>query len=369
MGNKVVFSSYNTTTVPLLERCAERVEVYVFRHQKSNVQMPANIKFLRADYSFKVLERILSKLQLDKVRPEKIKDLQKELSCISPDKLFVSDFYNLTFYQCLQFKIKNPKTKLFLWSETRAWPRLWITRWIMYGFWHYFIKNSSYIEKVFVFTEAGKKFFNSNAPEVVVEVLPAPIDTKLFYLSENKNYAPNHVLRLIMNARFIPLKEHKTFFQAVARLKKQGLTLQASLVGRGGHLEDELRLYADMLGIKDQLVWLSPVPHNELRHVYQEHDVLVLPSNREAIGMVVPEAMACGLATVTSSAVGANTYVKEKETGLVFESGNVEALIGALEQISKKGVAEAYGKKGAKVIREQYSVEVLGEKLLKTLKN
>jgi len=95
---------------------------------------------------------------------------------------------------------------------------------------------------------------------------------------------------------------------------------------------------------------------------------LVLPSNREAIGMVVPEAMACGLATITSTVVGANTYVVEGETGFIFETGEAEQLAARLELLTKPGEAERMGKRAATVIRKEYTIDVLGERMLRALK-
>ena len=57
-------------------------------------------------------------------------------------------------------------------------------------------------------------------------------------------------------------------------------------------------------------------------------DVLVLPSKREAWGLVVNEAMAVGLPCIVSSDVGAAPdMVSENNTGLVFKTDDINELI------------------------------------------
>jgi glycosyltransferase involved in cell wall biosynthesis len=296
-----------------------------------------------------------------------IKDFRKKTAEIDIDTFIVIDFYNPTFWQFMAEKKKRKNTKLFVWSETRNWPNFLLSRWFAYFFWWYFKKNIKHVEKVFVFSNEGKKFFNTLAPEVAVEVFPAPIDSTTFYLDNGKKWLPEVKLRILMNARFIPLKEHKTLFDAVATLKAKDILVQVSLIGRGGHIKNELLAYADKIGILPQITVLDTVTQEELRAVYLAHDVLVLPSNREAIGMVVPEAMACGLPTITSKAVGANTYVVEGKTGFIFQTGNSEALAKNLEQLIEPGVAKQMGMAAAKEIVDKYTIEILGSRMLTVL--
>jgi len=365
----IFFIKHNVTTDFYIQYSAKTEKVFVFHQKRSLTPVPEGVDKIDIVYKPHFVGRIFFLLNFDRDLPQYISKLSSELRYrLKEDSSVVTfDFYDFIHSQLIRFKKKNPNTKLYVWSETRQWPSFWLSRWVMYGFWWYFKKNIQYVEKVFVFSEEGERFFRKNAPEIAVEIMPAPIDIGLFYPEANRLYMPEQKLRIIMNARYIQLKEHRTFFDSLLLLKKRQVPFSVSLIGRGGHLQSELEEYAQELGINENISWLNPVPIEELREIYNAHDVLVLASNREAIGMVVPEAMACGLATVTSQAVGANTYVEEEKTGLIFETGNAGALADALEKLSEKGLAESYGKAGARVIREKYSVDVLGRKLLTAL--
>jgi len=363
----ILFTKHNVTIHPYLEVLGKTHNVVVFHHKQAHTPVPKNCKEHRVVYRPRFIADLFVRCSVSLMYPQYVRDMFSQIEIFSPSSIFISDISHFIFAQTVYYKHRYPNTKLYLWSETRQWPHFWLSRWMMYGFWWYFKRNAKYVEKVFVFTEEGRRFFNTHAPDVSVVVLPAPVDTKLFYAETSKEYVPGGVLRIIMNARYIPLKEHRTFFEALILLKKKQIDFSISLIGRGGHTQTELKEYAEQLGIAQYITWLDPVSIEKLRAIYSAHDVLVLPSNREAIGMVVPEAMACGLATVTSQAVGANTYVEEGKTGFIFETGNAEALADALEQLAHESVVSAFGQTAAQVIQERYSVEVLGEKLLREL--
>ena len=59
---------------------------------------------------------------------------------------------------------------------------------------------------------------------------------------------------------------------------------------------------------------------------FQKADLFVLPSLHEAFGLVVLEAMACGLPVIITDKVGALDYVVDGENGFVVSAGSVEQL-------------------------------------------
>ena len=69
----------------------------------------------------------------------------------------------------------------------------------------------------------------------------------------------------------------------------------------------------------------------ELARALASADVFLNPSITEAFGNVTLEAMACGLPVVAAVATGATNLVRDGETGLLVEPGDVEAYADALE--------------------------------------
>lgn len=81
---------------------------------------------------------------------------------------------------------------------------------------------------------------------------------------------------------------------------------------------ERLRSLVAELGIEHLVTIRRNVPYLEMPGVYDTHDVLVLPSAWEQFGMVVPEAMAHGLAVVASDCIGSVGCVVPGVTGELF---------------------------------------------------
>lgn len=78
------------------------------------------------------------------------------------------------------------------------------------------------------------------------------------------------------------------------------------------------------------LVFTGHLPDAEYRSALAGADVLVLPSEWEAFGIVLAEAMACGTPVVATRVGGAPDVVQGGVTGLLVEYGDVEGLARAL---------------------------------------
>jgi glycosyltransferase involved in cell wall biosynthesis len=72
---------------------------------------------------------------------------------------------------------------------------------------------------------------------------------------------------------------------------------------------------------------LGMVSHNELPSLLRSGHCLILPSRLDAFGMVVPEAMACGIPVIVSDMVGAKQIVEEGRNGFIVPAENVESLV------------------------------------------
>lgn len=88
------------------------------------------------------------------------------------------------------------------------------------------------------------------------------------------------------------------------------------------------------LGLDARVRFLGFINQSQLPSVYCAADLFVLPSLFEPFGLVVNEAMLCGLPVAVSDRVGAKfDLVRPDENGYVFPAGDVEALAAILRRI------------------------------------
>ncbi|MEQ1895763.1 MAG: glycosyltransferase family 4 protein [Vicinamibacterales bacterium] len=134
----------------------------------------------------------------------------------------------------------------------------------------------------------------------------------------------------LFTGKLIEKKRPADFVDAVALLGARGIPARGFIVG-SGPLEGALRRQTaergapvHFLGFQNQ----STIPV-----CYAAADCLVLPSDGgETWGLVVNEAMACGVPAIVSDAVGcADDMILEGETGFTFPCGDVGALAGRMQ--------------------------------------
>jgi glycosyltransferase involved in cell wall biosynthesis len=131
---------------------------------------------------------------------------------------------------------------------------------------------------------------------------------------------------------------------AMARLEDDRVHL---LVAGGGELLDDFRRQADSLGIAERVHFLGRVPHSRLPTVLRAADLLLLTTEPpESFGIVLIEAMACGLPTVATEYPGVRAVVGEGETGLLIPPGDPGAATAAIRKLVDSG-PEGRGRLGA----------------------
>ena len=94
-----------------------------------------------------------------------------------------------------------------------------------------------------------------------------------------------------------------------------------------GSLKVELETEANFLKVQDKVKFLGFVNQSQLPSIYCSADLFILPSEYEPFGVVVNEAMLCGLPVIVSDKVGAGyDLIKHDETGFVYPCGNIDEL-------------------------------------------
>lgn len=362
---KVIFLPYKLHFRFFLFALAERLPVTVFLPPEKTLPDQTKIKGVKINYlqfGADKIKRLIGK----EVRTLKyVVNLRKLLDQQSAQVLITCEFYHWYTLQCLAYKKNNPALKLFVVSETKRWPNNILAYLIKRIIFFYFKANAKYIDGMLVYTEQAKNFLNKYLPSVNVTILPAPIDTNRFYPRlGNKEFLRDGKLRLLMNARFSPYKRHKDLFLALRQLNQEKLPIKLTCISRDDKNKDEIIELAKTCNIANLVDFVDALPYEQMLALYHEHDVLVLPSYNEAIGMVVPEAMACGLPTITSDTVGANVYVKNKDTGFIFKTGDIDDLASAIKQCFEIDLLNKMGKQANQHIISNFTPQAVVDKFI-----
>jgi glycosyltransferase involved in cell wall biosynthesis len=146
--------------------------------------------------------------------------------------------------------------------------------------------------------------------------------------------------------RLVDLKDHPTLIRAFARVRESHeATLQ--IVGAGPN-KDRLAALAGELEVSEDVLLLGW--HDDPYSVLQESDIFVLSSTTEGFGIVLVEALACGLPAVSTDCKGGPREILEDgSSGLLVPVGDPEPMAAAiLRLIEDEGLYAAMSSRATK---------------------
>lgn len=137
--------------------------------------------------------------------------------------------------------------------------------------------------------------------------------------------------------------------EAFKKIKTTHTTLV--IIGKGPDLKKLKMLACD----SNNILFPGYLPDDELLEYARGADIAVLPSRGESWGLVIGEAMACGL-SVISSGVGMAQELLGEGRGVILNKETTDELSEAMDNLlSNKKKAQAMGKKAHSFIVDRYS--------------
>jgi phosphatidylinositol alpha 1,6-mannosyltransferase len=128
--------------------------------------------------------------------------------------------------------------------------------------------------------------------------------------------------------RVVMEKGLDVFAEAIHALSERGIKERVLVIGEG----PAQSWFANQL---PEAIFMGHLTGEDLARALAGTDVLFNPSITEAFGNVTLEAMACGLPVVAAQATGATNLVRDGETGVLVEAGDIEGFADALEAYAR----------------------------------
>lgn len=181
-----------------------------------------------------------------------------------------------------------------------------------------------------------------------IEVVPLFVDTTHFYYREHNR--KNEILDRLgiskQNAKIVLYVGRFGRYKGLEYLVEAFRTLPANyvlvMIGRGPR-KPLIQELVKKLKLENRVLFLENVSHDDLPGFYSAADVFVLPSidKGEAFGIVVLEAMACGVPVITTELGTGTTYHNiNMQTGLHVMPKDSKALANAIKTIAEENWKE-----------------------------
>lgn len=216
--------------------------------------------------------------------------------------------------------------------------------------------------KVFALSEYTRAAVESIIDPERVVLAPCGVDTNLF-----RPGARPQTGYILSVARFSdPRKNVRLLLEAYSELL-QKIPGAPDLYLIGDPPSEAAQLYLQSLGIAHRVQLLGPKQGEELAEIYRNASFFVLSSNEEGLAIVILEAMASGLAVVSTDCGGPATAVSQRKTGLLTPVGDAQTLAGAMELLAlNSALREQFGKEGRRVAEQRFSLTAAGQVFLDT---
>ena len=267
----------------------KKVFVYLSKQRIFKKRLTAELMRIRPDITVSLLRREINFIN-------DIKDGSKKIG-----ELHVNRANYRNFEDCDANFIKNLFSKFWMRS---------------------LVSHLKQLDKFIVLTEEDKASWTELSN---VEVIPDPL---AFDVAE---VSPLKAKRVIAVGRYVYQKGFDLLLQAWAKIEKQFPDWELAIYGMGDRSPyDDL---AKQLGVDMNRCHLNGSTQN-IRKEYLESSLFVFSSRFEGFGMVLIEAMACGLPVVSFDCpCGPKDIVSHDEDGLLVPSGDIAKLANAMSQL------------------------------------
>lgn len=129
------------------------------------------------------------------------------------------------------------------------------------------------------------------------------------------------------------LREEKglpLLIEAFARVRGQQDSIKLVIVG-DGPMRARIEALRDQLALQQDLLLVPATPR--VAPWMRSIDIFVLPSTSESFSNSLLEAMACGCCVIGSRVGGTPELISEGQSGLLFDSGDVDGLAKSLKKV------------------------------------
>jgi len=217
------------------------------------------------------------------------------------------------------------------------------------------------VRTVFVENEWMKEHCRRAVPKSDVIFAPPGVDTSFFFSAEYQT--DGYVLSV---GRVGDIRKNvRLLLVAYARLRQLMPEAPPLVLAGASAPPSEDWAWATARGLDAYVQVHTGVSEDELRGLYRGASQFVLPADEEGLGLVILEAMACGLAVISTATAGAAVSISDGSTGILTPIGDPEAMALAMYRLAQdRELRFRLGHNGRQRVEEKFSFAVAARPFL-----
>ena len=374
--HNILWAHYKSSVFQALQQLVDQQPdvalhvIQIARNERSRAGLEAIADTVSPTYAYEytlLFDRFLEDVTLR----ERAVALLRQAKAFRPDVIILTGYYDpaqllvLLWAKATGIRVimQNESTAI---DQHRGGLKERFKQWILGrcdGFFCFGSQSANYLIQLGI--QPGKILLRKNAVDNTTlraaynKALPTRIDGQRRLGLRKNNF--------VFVGRLISIKNLSALLVAFAEARQQspnGVDWGLCFLGDG---PDEARLTAqcDALSLTDSVVFLPGRPWFQVPDVLAMSNVLVLPSWSEPWGLVVNEAMACGLPVTVSNRCGCvPDLVHNGQNGFVFDPDQPDQLTSILAQFMNGSVDIARMSQSAQQLIAPYSPEAVAQEML-----
>jgi glycosyltransferase involved in cell wall biosynthesis len=231
------------------------------------------------------------------------------------------------------------------------------------------VNNSS---KTITNSTATRKFcLEAGLDGEKIDVIPFGVDTDFFRPLDV--YKDENIFQILSVGYLIERKGFEYLIRAMPLVLEKHEHARLKIVG-SGPLESKLKELIYELDLGNEVEIVKNVSDEELLMIYNSSDLFVLPSivdsqgNTEGLGVVLLEAMACGLPVIGSDVGGIPDIINDGKTGFLITEKDYYMLFQVISRlINEYKLRNKLVNLCPKFISEKFSWKIISKKYLEIL--
>lgn len=141
------------------------------------------------------------------------------------------------------------------------------------------------------------------------------------------------------------------------------------LISGDGYLVPKLKKMVTDNNLNNKILFAGIVKHKELKNYYAAGDIFVYASKSETQGMIVSEAMYCGLPIVAVKATGIESLVENNQNGFLVSESEEEFSAAVQKLIDNPELRKNLSEKSKQLAQKKYTDKVCAQKMIEVYKN
>ncbi|MDP4104595.1 MAG: N-acetyl-alpha-D-glucosaminyl L-malate synthase BshA [Bacillota bacterium] len=198
-------------------------------------------------------------------------------------------------------------------------------------------------------------------PDKPIETVYNFIDHRVYQKSDSSHLREEFEIDLaekviIHVSNFRPVKRVEDVVKTFAKIAKT-MPAKLLLVGDGPEVSKVSKL-VNKLGLNNRVLFLGR--QENLEELYSISDLMLLLSEKESFGLVLLEAMACGVPCIGTNVGGIPEVIEEGKTGFICNLGDIEDIAAkAIYLLTEQELHKKFSEMAIETVRSKFHAETI----------